>query len=122
MLTGVSGSGTSSLAMGVLYGEGVRRYLEALSAYTRRRIGQVGKPEADRWPGIGAVRFKVWDARYEASVAPLRDTMSDKDFDTAWARGRRCPPARRSPTRRRARPASVIPRGCPQTRRRHRPR
>lgn len=41
-ITGVSGSGKSSLAMGVLYAEGVRRYLNALSTYTRRRITQVG--------------------------------------------------------------------------------
>lgn len=39
-IAGLSGSGKSSLAMGVLYAEGSRRYLEALSTYTRRRIGQ----------------------------------------------------------------------------------
>ena len=37
-ISGVSGSGKSSLALGVLYAEGSRRYLEALSTYTRRRI------------------------------------------------------------------------------------
>ena len=37
-IAGVSGSGKSSLALGVLYAEGSRRYLEALSTYTRRRI------------------------------------------------------------------------------------
>ncbi|QBP18713.1 excinuclease ABC subunit UvrA [Acetilactobacillus jinshanensis] len=42
-ITGVSGSGKSSLAMGVLYAEGARRYLNALATYTRRRIGQVGR-------------------------------------------------------------------------------
>jgi DNA-binding CsgD family transcriptional regulator len=36
---------------------------------------------------IGAVRFKVWDARYEASVAALRDAMGEKDFESAWAEG-----------------------------------
>jgi DNA-binding NarL/FixJ family response regulator len=36
---------------------------------------------------MGAVRFKVWDAGYEASVAALRDAMSREDFDTAWAEG-----------------------------------
>jgi DNA-binding CsgD family transcriptional regulator len=36
---------------------------------------------------MGAVRFKVWDAGYEASVAALRDAMGDKDFDSAWAEG-----------------------------------
>ena len=39
-IAGVSGSGKSSLAMGVLYAEGSRRYLEALSTYTRRRLDQ----------------------------------------------------------------------------------
>ena len=37
-IAGVSGSGKSSLALGVLYAEGSRRYLEALSTYTRRRM------------------------------------------------------------------------------------
>ena len=36
---------------------------------------------------MGAVRFKVWDASYEASVAALRDAMGEKDFDSAWAEG-----------------------------------
>jgi predicted ATPase/class 3 adenylate cyclase/DNA-binding CsgD family transcriptional regulator len=36
---------------------------------------------------MGAVRFKVWDAEYEASVAALRDAMGDKDFESAWAEG-----------------------------------
>ncbi|MHA8110950.1 ATP-binding cassette domain-containing protein [Lactobacillaceae bacterium Melli_B4] len=44
-ITGVSGSGKSSLAMGVLYAEGARRYLNALSTYTRRRITQAGKTD-----------------------------------------------------------------------------
>ena len=44
---GVSGSGKSSLALGVLYAEGSRRYLEALSTYTRRRIGQAARADVD---------------------------------------------------------------------------
>ena len=36
---------------------------------------------------IGEVRFKVWDADYEASVAALRDALGDNDFDSAWAEG-----------------------------------
>ncbi|MBQ4422180.1 MAG: hypothetical protein II880_03740, partial [Schwartzia sp.] len=39
-IAGVSGSGKSSLALGTLYAEGSRRYMEALSTYTRRRISQ----------------------------------------------------------------------------------
>ncbi|MBS9338540.1 excinuclease ABC subunit UvrA [Fructobacillus sp. M2-14] len=44
-ISGPSGSGKSSLAMGILYAEGSRRYLEALSSYTRRRIGQSSRAE-----------------------------------------------------------------------------
>lgn len=46
-IAGVSGSGKSSLALGVLYSEGSRRYLEALSTYTRRRMTQAEKAEVD---------------------------------------------------------------------------
>lgn len=42
-IAGVSGSGKSSLALGVLYAEGSRRYLDALSTYTRRRMTQAPK-------------------------------------------------------------------------------
>ena len=47
-IAGVSGSGKSSLALGVLYAEGSRRYLEALSTYTRRRMTQAAKAQADQ--------------------------------------------------------------------------
>ena len=47
VFTGVSGSGKSSLALGTLYAEGSRRYLEALSTYTRRRITQAGKADVE---------------------------------------------------------------------------
>lgn len=46
-IAGVSGSGKSSLALGVLYAEGSRRYLEALSTYTRRRMTQASKATVD---------------------------------------------------------------------------
>ena len=46
-IAGVSGSGKSSLALGVLYAEGSRRYLEALSTYTRRRMTQAAKADVD---------------------------------------------------------------------------
>ena len=62
-IAGVSGSGKSSLAMGVLYAEGSRRYLEALSTYTRRRMTQASKvlyvPAAlalHQRPGIPGIR------------------------------------------------------------------
>ncbi len=46
-IAGVSGSGKSSLALGTLYAEGSRRYLEALSTYTRRRITQAGRADVE---------------------------------------------------------------------------
>ena len=46
-VAGVSGSGKSSLALGVLYAEGSRRYLDALSTYTRRRMTQAAKASVD---------------------------------------------------------------------------
>ncbi len=46
-IAGVSGSGKSSLALGILYAEGSRRYLEALSTYTRRRMTQAQKAQVD---------------------------------------------------------------------------
>lgn len=47
-IAGVSGSGKSSLALGVLYAEGSRRYLESLSTYTRRRMTQAAKAAVDQ--------------------------------------------------------------------------
>ena len=46
-IAGISGSGKSSLALGVLYAEGSRRYLEALSTYTRRRMTQASRATVD---------------------------------------------------------------------------
>ena len=46
-IAGVSGSGKSSLALGVLYAEGSRRYLDALSTYTRRRMTQAARAQVD---------------------------------------------------------------------------
>lgn len=65
-IAGVSGSGKSSLALGVLYAEGSRRYLEALSTYTRRRMMQASKASVDevlyvllRWRCISAPVCRV---------------------------------------------------------------
>lgn len=58
-IAGVSGSGKSSLALGVLYAEGSRRYLESLSTYTRRRMTQAGRAD-------------VADVRYVPAALALR--------------------------------------------------
>jgi excinuclease ABC subunit A len=52
VVTGVSGSGKSSLAFDTLYAEGQRRYVESLSAYARQFLGQMEKPEVDAIEGL----------------------------------------------------------------------
>ncbi|WP_064579362.1 excinuclease ABC subunit UvrA [Streptobacillus moniliformis] len=52
VITGVSGSGKSSLAFETIYSEGQRRYVESLSAYARQFIGQMKKPELDSIEGL----------------------------------------------------------------------
>ena len=51
-MTGVSGSGKSSLAFDTLYAEGQRRYVESLSSYARQFLGQMPKPEVDSVSGL----------------------------------------------------------------------
>jgi len=52
VITGISGSGKSSLAFDTLYAEGQRRYVESLSAYARQFLGVMDKPEVDKIEGI----------------------------------------------------------------------
>ncbi len=52
VITGLSGSGKSSLAFDTIYAEGQRRYVESLSAYARQFLEQVGKPEVDSIDGL----------------------------------------------------------------------
>ncbi|MGI0055028.1 MAG: excinuclease ABC subunit UvrA [Thermoplasmata archaeon] len=52
VITGVSGSGKSSLAFDTLYAEGQRRYIESLSAYARQFLGQMNKPDVDSIDGL----------------------------------------------------------------------
>ena len=77
-IAGVSGSGKSSLALGVLYAEGSRRYLEALSTYTRRRMTQASKASVDEviwmtdgWP-LYESRLKGKLIETEATGAPQK--------------------------------------------------
>ena len=52
VVTGLSGSGKSSLAFDPLYAEGQRRYVESLSAYARQFLGQMDKPDVDSIEGL----------------------------------------------------------------------
>lgn len=51
VLTGLSGSGKSSLAFDTIYAEGQRRYMESLSSYARQFLGQMEKPDRRTFPG-----------------------------------------------------------------------
>ena len=52
VLTGVSGSGKSSLAFDTIYAEGQRRYMESLSSYARQFLGQMEKPDVEMIEGL----------------------------------------------------------------------
>ncbi len=52
VLTGLSGSGKSSLAFDTIYAEGQRRYMESLSSYARQFLGQMEKPDVDDIEGL----------------------------------------------------------------------
>ena len=52
VITGVSGSGKSSLAFDTIYAEGQRRYVESLSAYARQFLGRMEKPDVDYIEGL----------------------------------------------------------------------
>src|SRR6266545_1164510 len=52
VITGLSGSGKSSLAFDTIFAEGQRRYVESLSAYARQFIGQMDKPDVDHIEGL----------------------------------------------------------------------
>ena len=52
VVTGLSGSGKSSLAFDTIYAEGQRRYVESLSAYARQFLGQMDKPDVDTIEGL----------------------------------------------------------------------
>ena len=55
VITGLSGSGKSSLAFDTIYAEGQRRYLETLSAYARQFMGSMERPDVDQITGLSPV-------------------------------------------------------------------
>ena len=100
-IAGVSGSGKSSLALGTLYAEGSRRYLEALSTYTRRRITQAGRADVEeirhvpaalalhQRPGIPGVRSTFGTASELLSSLRL---MFSRLGSHCCPNGHPCPP------------------------------
>src|SRR5687767_15517339 len=76
VVTGVSGSGKSSLAFDTIYAEGQRRYLESLSAFARKFIGQVAKPDVDFVDGLSpviSIEQKTVGSNPRSTVGTLTD-------------------------------------------------
>src|SRR5512136_70319 len=76
IVTGVSGSGKSSLAFDTLYAEGQRRYLESLSAYARQFLERMAKPDADLIEGITpaiAIQQKAVTKNPRSTVATVTE-------------------------------------------------
>ena len=67
VITGLSGSGKSSLAFDTLYAEGQRRYVESLSAYARQFLGRMSKPECDYIKGIPPCHSHRTESKYKES-------------------------------------------------------
>lgn len=79
VITGVSGSGKSSLAFDTLYAEGQRRYIESFSAYARRFLDRLDKPDADRIdhiPPAVALRQNEAGRRQRETIAAVTETDS----------------------------------------------
>src|SRR5512135_2468080 len=76
VLTGVSGSGKSSLAFDTLYAEGQRRYVESLSAYARQFLGQMEKPDVDQIEGLSpaiSIEQRAAGANPRSTVAAVTE-------------------------------------------------
>ncbi len=78
VITGVSGSGKSSLAFDTIYAEGQRRYVESLSAYARQFLGQMEKPKVDFIGGLSpaiAIEQKTVSKNPRSTVATVTEVM-----------------------------------------------
>src|SRR6187200_3757577 len=79
VITGLSGSGKSSLAFDTIYAEGQRRYMESLSSFAKRFIGQVAKPDVDFVFGLSpviSIEQKTVASNPRSTVGTLTDIAS----------------------------------------------
>jgi len=76
VMTGMSGSGKSSLAFDTIYAEGQRRYVESLSSYARQFLGVMDKPDVDRITGLSpaiAIDQKAASSNPRSTVATITE-------------------------------------------------
>src|SRR5579864_1282920 len=79
VITGLSGSGKSSLAFDTIYAEGQRRYLESLSTYAKRFVAQVAKPDVDYIYGLSpviSIEQKTTGSNPRSTVGTMTDISS----------------------------------------------
>ena len=87
VITGLSGSGKSSLAFDTLYAEGQRRYVESLSAYARQFLGQMDKPDVDSIEGLSpaiSIDQKTTSRNPRSTVATVTEVYDH--LRLLWAR------------------------------------
>jgi len=81
VLTGVSGSGKSSLAFDTIYAEGQRRYMESLSSYARQFLGQMEKPDVESIEGLPpAISIDQKSTNRNPRLEQLQKFMTISDF------------------------------------------
>ena len=94
VLTGVSGSGKSSLAFDTLYAEGQRRYVESLSAYARQFLGQMEKPDVDSIEGLSpaiAIQQRGAGSNPRSTVATITEVYDYLRLLFSRLGARHCP-------------------------------
>lgn len=99
-IAGVSGSGKSSLALGILYGEGSRRYLESLSTYTRRRMTQAERAEVEEVryvPAALALRQRPGVPGIRSTFGTLSELSNSLRLMFSRLASHRCPNGHYSP-------------------------
>ena len=84
VITGLSGSGKSSLAFDTIYAEGQRRYVESLSSYARQFLGQMDKPDLDSIDGLSpAISLKSMTISAFSGRASARRTARNAEKRSA---------------------------------------
>jgi excinuclease ABC subunit A len=103
VVTGLSGSGKSSLAFDTIYAEGQRRYMESLSSYAKRFVAQVAKPDVDFVLGLSpviSIEQKTVSSNPRSTVGTMTDISSYLNLLYATIGQARCPwSGERAPTR-----------------------
>src|SRR4051812_16417175 len=103
VITGLSGSGKSSLAFDTIYAEGQRRYLESLSSYAKRFVAQVSKPDVGFVFGLSpvvSIEQKTGVSNPRSTVGPMTDIASYLSLLFATIGPPHCPrPGEETPSR-----------------------